>query len=181
MADAEGTNLFDAAGSQLSVSIDAGTTLDALVYVFLHEATHVVDACEHITPVVARGGPAARAADQPSSSFTAGVWSELSVPVARFRDPIRERINFYANGGPIPISEAPAVYGWLRRTPFASLYGSRNWPDDLAEYVPVYHLTEVMKQPFRIVVRKGNDEVLVYEPMKSELVRGRIGEMKRFY
>jgi hypothetical protein len=45
----------------------------------------------------------------------------------------------------------------------------------------VYHLTEVLKQPYRIVVRKGNAEIFAYEPMKSELVRGRIGQMKRFY
>jgi hypothetical protein len=172
---------FDPAGSPLSVSVDAGNRLDALVYAFLHEATHVIDASERITPVIPRRGEAPGPADRPVSAFTAGVWSELNVPVARFRDPIRERINFYADGGPILIGEAPAVYAWLRRTPFVSLYGSRNWLDDLAEYVTVYHLTEVMKQPYRIVIRNGVDETLVYEPMKSDLVRGRIREMKRYY
>ena len=43
---------FDAAGSRMSVSIDAGTELPALVYVLLHEATHVLDATLHITPEV---------------------------------------------------------------------------------------------------------------------------------
>ena len=51
---------FDAAGSPLSVSIDAGSKLDALVYAFLHEATHVIDAAERITPVIARRGEALR-------------------------------------------------------------------------------------------------------------------------
>ena len=62
-----------------------------------------------------------------------------------------------------------------------SLYGSSNWHDDLAEYVALYHLTEVLEQPYRIVIRKAGKEVSVYEPMKSDIVRGRSGQMKRFY
>jgi hypothetical protein len=34
--------LFDSAGSDLSVTVDGGT-LNAMVYVLLHEATHIVD------------------------------------------------------------------------------------------------------------------------------------------
>jgi hypothetical protein len=173
--------IYSADGSNLSVNVDAGTKLDALFFAFLHEATHVVDACERITPEVPGGEQPAQPTKQPSTPFTVGVWSELSIPVPRFRDPIRERTRFYAGGKAIPIGEAPAVYAWLRRTPFVSLYGSRNWLDDLAEYVTVYHLTEVMKQPFRIVIKNGDDAIFSYEPMKSELVRGRIGQMKRFY
>ena len=45
----------------------------------------------------------------------------------------------------------------------------------------VYHVTEVLKQPYRLVIRRGDDEVFVYEPMKSDLVRRRSGQMKRFY
>jgi hypothetical protein len=172
---------FDTTGSALSVNVDAGTTIDALVYVFLHEATHVVDACERITPPLPPGKVKPRAEAPPPTSFTAGVWTELSLPVPRFRDPLRERINFYAPGATIPIGEGPALYGWLSRTPFASLYGSRNWLDDIAEYVAVYHLTEMLKQPYRIVIRDAAREVFVHEPMKSGLVRGRIGEIKRFY
>jgi hypothetical protein len=45
----------------------------------------------------------------------------------------------------------------------------------------VYHWTEVLKQPFRIVILEKGKELFVYEPMKSDLVRGRAGQMKRFY
>jgi len=62
-----------------------------------------------------------------------------------------------------------------------SLYGSSNWYDDLAEYVALYHLTEVLKQPYRIVISKDGKEIFAFEPMKSEIVRGRIGHMRRFY
>jgi hypothetical protein len=166
---------FDAKGSLLRVDVEAGTKVNALVYVLLHEATHIVDGAELITPLifdrVGRG----------TTAFTKGVWNGLSLPVAAFRDPVREQIGFYGESGAIAIDRAPDVYAYLRRTPFASLYGGRNWFDDLAEYVSVYHLTEVLKQPYRIVVRKGDAEIFAYEPMKSELVRRRIGQMKRYY
>jgi hypothetical protein len=171
---------FDSAGSSLSVSVVAGT-LDALVYVLLHEATHIVDASLKITPTIPAKGRHDGAGVALGSSFTEGVWSELSVPVPRYRDPLRERVRFYRLGGAIPIDQADAVYASLRQTPFASLYGGGNWLDDLAEYVTVYHLTEVLRQPYRIVIREGDKEVFAYEPMKADLVRSRVGQMKRFY
>jgi hypothetical protein len=172
---------FDAVGSPLSVSIDAGTKLDALVFVLLHEATHVVDMSLRITPEIPRDGRPDGGGVAHRSGFTDGVWTALSTPVPRYRDPLRERVPFYRSGGPIPIDQADAVYASLRRTPFVSLYGGRNWSDDLAEYVAVFHLTEKLEQPFRIVIRKAGKEVFAYEPMKSDLVRGRIGQMNPFY
>ena len=62
----------------------------------------------------------------------------------------------YSQGGKIPLADAPRVYDALQKTPFVSLYGSLNWTDDLAEYVAAYHLTEVLKQPYRIVIREDD-------------------------
>ena len=71
----------------------------------------------------------------------------------------------------LPIDRAKSVYEALRRTPFASLYGSSNWHDDLAEYVTWYHLTQKLTQPYRIVIREAGKETFAYEPMKSQIVR----------
>jgi hypothetical protein len=169
---------FEAAGSPLSVAVEAGK-LDAIVYVLLHEATHVVDSCLRITPGTKAGDRPAGGA--PAAAFTEGVWSGRLTHSARYRDPLLERIRFRAGGRTLAIDQAESVYTALRRTPFVSLYGSRNWYDDLAEYVTVYHATEVLKQPYRIVIRKEGKEVFAYEPMKSDLVRGRVGQMRRFY
>jgi hypothetical protein len=172
---------FDAAGSTLSVSIDAGTRVDALLYVLLHEATHVVDMAERITPDASDEDVAKADAKARTTAFTQGIWNSLSIVAPRFREPLLLRVRFYTQGAVLPVDQAQAVYESLQRTPFVSLYGGRNWKDDLAEYVAVYHVTEVLKQPFRIVVRSGDAEVFVYEPMKSPLVRERVGQMKQFY
>lgn len=152
---------FDTAGSPLEVSIEAGT-LPAIVYALIHEATHVVDSSLRITP----------------GAFTKDVWADSSTPVARDRDPLLESVRFRSGGRVLPIAEARAVYEALSRTPFASLYGSRNWADDLAEYVALYELTQKLDQPYRISIRKGTEQVFVYEPMKSRLVLGRADQLK---
>jgi hypothetical protein len=172
---------FDTAGSPLQVSIEAGTRFDALVYVLLHEATHVVDSSEGITPQLATIAQAAKTNVRLVTPFIDCVWNDMRLPVARYRDPLREQLLFYSGTRAIPVDRAQAVYESLERTPFVSLYGGRNWFDDLAELVSVYQLTEVLKQPFRIVIRRGKDEVFAYEPMKSELVRSRLGQLKHFY
>jgi hypothetical protein len=172
---------YDNAGSALRVSVDAGTKLNALAYVLLHESTHIVDSVLRITPPILSEVQPVRVDASAGHPFTEGTWVDLSMPKPPFRDPSRERVRFYAGNGTIPIAQAQEVYESLRRTPFVSLYGGRNWLDDLAEYLSVYHLTEVLKQPYRIVIRRGDDEAFVYEPMKSPLVRGRIEQMKRFY
>lgn len=165
---------FDAGGSGLEVSIEAGTT-PAIAYALIHEATHVVDSSLRITPAPLAGGRGA--ADGASSAFTRGVWADSTTPAARYRDPLLESVRFRSGGKVLPIGDARAIYEALSRTPFASLYGSRNWSDDFAEYVALYELTQTLHQPYRIVIRRGAETHFVYEPMKSGLVLGRADRM----
>jgi hypothetical protein len=169
---------FVSTNSPLSVSVEGGK-LDAILYVLLHEATHVVDACLGLTPGYGSGDSSQK--PPPATAFTDGCWIDRTTHAPRYHDALLDRVRFRAEGQPIPIDQAESLYKALSRTPFASLYGSSNWFDDLAEYLALYHMTEVLKQPFRIVVSKEGNEVFVYEPMKSALVRGRVGQMKRFY
>lgn len=160
--------VFSVVNSPLSVSIEAGQR-DAITYLLLHEATHAVDLDLHL-------------ADFPRPTpFTEQVWAEQSVPVPAYRDPLREQARFYTSSPALSIDKAQAVYEALRRTPFASLYGARNRADDLAEYVAIYHWTQMLDQPYRIVIRSEGKSVFVYEPMVSDLVRSRLSLMKRFY
>jgi hypothetical protein len=159
------------------VNVEAGK-LDAIFYVLLHEATHVVDLCLGITPALGSGDPSAGGV--PAGAFTDGIWIGHTIPSPRYRDPLLERIKFRV-GKAMAIDQAESVYASLRRTPFVSLYGSSTWYEDLAEYVTLYHLTEVLGQPYRIVLRREGKEVIAYEPMKSDLVRGRAGQMKKHF
>jgi hypothetical protein len=161
---------FDASGSPLTTSIEAGSK-PAIVYALLHEATHVVDSSQRVTPAPAAGGKPG--AGPETSDFTRGVWADATTPEPRYRDRLLESACFRNGGRVLPIADAQAVYEALERTPFASLYGNRNWYDDLAEFVALYELTHALNQPYRIVIRRGGETIFADEPMKSSLVLGR--------
>lgn len=167
--------IFDATGSPLSVSVEAGRR-DALSYILLHEATHVVDFFLNVVPHDLRG----EKKFSPATAFSKGVWVDRITPEPEYRDPLRQQARFYGTNK-LPVSQAAAVYEALQRTPFVSLYGGTNWHDDIAEYLTVYHWTHALRQPFRLVVRDGRRVVLRYEPMRSKLVQRRADQMKLFY
>lgn len=158
---------FDFSGSTRTVVVEAGA-LDAIVYVLLHEATHMVDSALGLTPEEGRN-PATDA-----DLLTAGVWTDRLTVTSAYANPLLDGLVYRRGGRPIPISDAHMVYGALQRTPFVSLYASSNWHDDVAELVAWHHLTSRMGQPYRIVVRERDQEVLVYEPMESPRVQRRL-------
>ena len=190
-------------GSPLDVWIDVGPDLDALAYVLLHEATHVVDDLESLsfqplpnllTRLAGRLRPRTQGElpsnpfldDEPlnrpvRNPFLDGVWGDYWQLDARYADPKRSRIEFYAPDRAIAPTEMPAIYASLAATPLASLYSERNPMEDLAEFASLYHLTQILKLPYRIVVGIEGVEIWVFEPMKSDLVRSRFAVMTRFY
>lgn len=168
---------FETGNSSLNVYIQGGT-LDAIVYVLLHEATHIVDGSLQFTPKIRPGD---RLEESSPTSFTKDVWSGRTTLAPQYRNTLLESIRFYAGGKVLSVDQAEAVYKALSRTPFVSLYGSNNWHDDFAEVVAWYHLTEKLKQPYRIEIRNKRQVIFVYEPMKSRLVRSRFDQMKKFY
>lgn len=162
------------ANPEFEIKIEAGE-LDAIQYVLLHEATHVVDAVLNITP-----HPEERGTLVEPTAYTKDIWYKMNVPTEQFIDSLLEKTRF-RSGKTVPIALAPETYKALRKTPFASLYGMASWFEDLAEMVTIYHLTKKMNQPFRVVVKKNNLELSKFEPMKSKRVKKRLAQLAFFY
>lgn len=157
-----------------TVTIEAGT-LDAFVYVLLHEATHVVDAVLKMTPAIEN------AADNVAPTrITKDIWQSLNVPLAPYVDSLIEKTSF-RGGTRVPITSAPDIYRTLSKMPFVSLYAMASWSEDLAELETIYHLTHKMKQPFRVIVKNKDSELVRFEPMKHKLVQKRLRHLKKFY
>lgn len=161
-------------GSGMEITIDAGE-LDAMVYVLLHEATHVVDAVLALTPHSGEGDTVAA-----PTAFTRGIWHTANVPEKAFISPLLETTRF-RSGKQVPVSDAPKIYKDLQKTPFVSLYSTAAWFEDLAELVAIYHLTAKLNQPFRVSVKQNSKEIMSFEPMKSKLVKKRLEQLKVFY
>lgn len=170
----ENTCYDRSANPDFEISIEAGT-LDAIQYVLLHEATHVLDAVLNITP-----HPEERGALVDPTPYTKGIWYKMNIPTKPFIDSLLEKTRF-RSGKTVPIALAPEIYEALRKTPFASLYGMASWFEDLAELVTIYHLSKKMNQPFRVVVKKKDIELIKFEPMKNKGVKKRLAQLAFFY
>ncbi len=172
---------FSAEGSPFQLKIEAASQSPGLLYILLHEATHVVDYAEKITPFVENSRYAGYLKRPAPSPFTNGFWLNYDTPLKDYS--LRQRVTFYGfNDGPkLSLNEAPQLYAGLQQSGFASLYASLNWADDLAELTAFYHLTQKLKQPYRIKILRGATEVLSYEPMQSPRVRARFGSLAQFY
>jgi hypothetical protein len=168
---------FEAKGSPLSVSIIAGK-LDAIVYILMHEATHVVDGS---LGILSGNFNIPRLVDTAKDTFTTGVWSASTVFAFPYRNTLLDSTRFRRGGKVLPIDSARSVYKAFEQTPFVSLYSTSSQHEDIAEYLTVYHFTQKLKQPFQIIIRDKEKKVFVYEPMKSKLVKTRIRYIKMFY
>ncbi len=172
------SSCFQGDQSRFTLRVDIGN-ITAIQYVLLHEATHIVDATQVITPSISPNPKAAiRVSPTP---FTLGIWEDARTPVSRYLNEELMAIRFRPGGKVTDASNMKSLYEALGRTPFVSLYGSSARTEDLAEYLTVYHLTQKLHQPFQISVYEGDREVLVHDPMKSEITRSRFELMNQFY
>ncbi len=105
-------------GSGTSVQIDAGR-IDALTYVLLHEATHVLE-----------GGAGENGI--PWASVSPGVWLDLH-RLAPALEPLLACRTAYRRLPALPFRQAGEVYRGLLQTPFVSLYATASRSEDLAE------------------------------------------------
>jgi hypothetical protein len=157
-----------------TIEIDAGK-LNAIQYVLLHEATHVVDAVLNLTPEVKEADDLVKPTD-----FTKNIWLSLNKPASRFTNSILENTRF-KTGKIQPVSSASEIYNALKKTPFVSLYGMASWSEDIAELISIYHLTNKLNQPFVIFLKENDKTTVVFEPMKNKLVKRRLKQLRVFY
>ncbi|MGS2764791.1 hypothetical protein [Sinomicrobium sp. M5D2P9] len=160
--------------NEYQIRIEAGE-MNAMVYVLLHEATHIMDVVMEISPQGEK-----RNSLVANTPLTKDIWHKRNVPVEAYTDSLLETTRF-RSGKPIPIAQAFEVYSTLKKTPFVSLYGMASWNEDLAELATLYHLTEKMNQPYMILVIKNGKEKFRFEPMKNELVKKRTEQLEMFY
>lgn len=164
---------FDMTDSDWNVAVDAGK-LEALLYLLLHEGTHVADGALLMTPLPEDTTGFAK------NGFTSGIWEQRTKLAAKYSNETLENTRF-RTGKTVLASKAPELYQALQKTPFVSLYSLSSTHEDLAEYLSVFHFTQKLGQPFRITVSQANKEVYTLEPMKSGQVKNRISPVKQFY
>lgn len=164
----------------IDIRINCGSKFNGFQYILLHESTHAVDYVMNITPYVEVNYKNFKKIAGSDTEFTRGIWSGYDRHKADYQ--FSGKVSFYGLAPQnLPLSEAPAIYKELSRSPFVSLYSTLAWPEDLAELVTFYHLTHVLKQPFNISVYSKNKKIISLAPMEFAGVRKRIPLLRRFY
>jgi len=159
----------------------------AFFYALLHEGTHGVDYVKNITPYIEDMYVKIHSYfNKPLGgivSFTNGVWQQINQPVPKYNFPLRDKITVFGwNGGPkIFMKDMNNVYRALFKTPFVTLYGSKTWTEDLAEFVTYYHLTQKLGCTYKITVKSNDKTIISYSPMTNELVKARFDSIQIFY
>lgn len=150
--------VFSDDGSGTTVSINAPGS--ALVYVLLHESTHVLDRALKLTMDL-------------DPRFTAGIWLDRTHLDAPW-NATAVASNAFRRSPKVPISAAPVLYGSLSASPFVSLYATAAAPEDFAELVAWRELALRSEHPLEIVVRDRSDEpVYRLEPLRGANIRAR--------
>lgn len=160
------------------LAIEAGN-MDAILYVLLHEATHVVDGS--ISALADNNNRVASKIAVGLKSFTQGIWKDRTQLYHSLVDTLTKQSRFRNGSKLIPMALAQQIYKSAVLKPFVSLYSTSSWHEDLAEYLTVSHFTKKLKQPYRITIYEQNKKIFTYEPMKSPSVTSRMALMKYFY
>ena len=173
-------------GDGETIRADCGSQYTGFLHVLLHEATHVVDYVEGITPYLRNSVPSisgGRRNHDAESSFTSGIWKDFAQVEAEHDFELRRKIAYYGlNGGPLlSMREAATAYGQLTSSPFVSLYAGISAVEDLAELVAWYHLSHELGQPHRIICSfpLRPDRVFEFEPRTA--TEGRRAVLEAFY
>ncbi|MCR9143166.1 MAG: hypothetical protein NXI24_13005 [bacterium] len=174
----------DDSGTEIEIRL--GGKESAFTYLLLHEAVHALDYSERISPYVEESVyPYQRRIqrDIQAGELIDRVWSDYREPRAAFDFPTRKLVTFYGfRGGPrLALGEASEVYRGLAGSPFVSLYGSQMWPEDLAELVSMYYLTEAAGRSYSIRLKRKGRIIAEHEPLKFPAVRERLRDLRRHF
>ena len=149
-----------------------GGSLSAVLYVLTHESVHVLDNSHR----KGKEGPPQLFAESSPNLLVQGIWEDARTRVPMYQSPLFQ-MSWFGSGKKPSLDTAEPTYRVLARTPFVSLYGSSSWYEDVAELVTRYYMTQILKQPYRIVPRKGAEHQYALSLAETPLVRERFTKL----
>ena len=158
---------YSSAPSDISLAFEGGS-LSAVLYVLTHESVHVLD----ISNRGGKEGPPQLFANSPPNLLVQGIWEDARAKVPAYQSPLFQ-MGWFGSGKQPSLDTAEPTYRMLARTPFVSLYGSSSWYEDIAELVTCYYMTQVLKQPYRVVISKGTEVQYTLSPVQNPLAQAR--------
>ena len=166
----------------MRLDIDCGARYTALLYLLIHESSHIVDYVHNATPYVEPNTAELFGNKKDSRDFVGGVWDDYARPIEKYEVKNTDKLSPYGlSPAVLPDTDMVKLYENLKKTPFVSLYGSRIWAEDFAESSTFYFLTQIMKQPYKISMYEKDKKILEYSPEENPLVSARWKQLQFLY
>ena len=149
--------LFKDTDDNNNVVVECNNNFSAFLHIFIHEAVHVYDFVNNVTPY---SYDSTKPADPNNLFFS--VWKDKSTPLKKYRNKKFEKTAYYEFGVKLPISQGKNVIEYLSKSPFCTPYAAKNWMDDFAESVTFYYLQRRFGINYKITWYKNGQPKATY-------------------
>jgi hypothetical protein len=151
----------DGSGTTVMVS---GTGTDALIYVLLHESTHVLDEACGITTAF-------------PNSFDYTIWKSAHELTATMNSALATR-TYFRGSARLPLERATDLYNSLSETPFVSLYATASAREDFAELVAWRELQQQHSTTLTISVKSPSSSTATeWHPLTFPALQTRFAQV----
>ena len=157
--------------SKISINIEINNQFLALIHTLIHEATHVYDYYNYITPyteLFLRNDNTIF-----PTEFIKDIWINYDETIEEYNFVYRKNIYSYDLGEKINKKYAIDIYQAFIKTPFCSIYGSKNWAEDFAEGFTWWYLHKYFNINYITNIFDGENLLIIYDPNENELVKAR--------
>jgi hypothetical protein len=158
-------------GSKISLIVECNSNYFALIYTLFHEASHIYDYYNHVTPFTEKNLKYGNT--KFPTDFIKDIWNDYDEPIEKYDYENRKNISFYGLGDKIDIGYAVNVFTSLKNTPFNSLYGSKTWAEDFAESFTWYYLNKYYGINYITTLMEDEKPIIIYNPNNNELIKRR--------
>ncbi|MCB1172934.1 MAG: hypothetical protein KDK39_05190 [Leptospiraceae bacterium] len=164
------------------VQIKTSPRMSALTYILTHEAVHVLDLKERLTPYVEPSVIYWQEKQPPAAEielFT-DLWREYMQPAKAADFALRSKVAFYGfRGGPLlTAAQLPQLYSDLQKSPWLSAYSTIIWPEDLAELMTYASFSRNPSFQYSIELWQAGQRKQVYQPLQFPGVKARLARLQ---
>jgi len=147
------------------IKTECSDTYMSFLHVLTHEAAHVYDYINNITPYMDYFD-----GEEKSDSVFYQNWATRFRPVEKYRNDDLSKFSYYYFGNQIELDKAEKLIKYLNKTPFSTLYGAKNYLDDFAETVTFYWFKKKFNINYKMTYIKNGKEKAVYNLNQSKNV-----------
>lgn len=160
---------FFPGNGKIRLEIPVGRSYKAILGILTHEAAHIYDLFNRITPYVDPELVKLGFAEEKPTRFTEDIWLGYDTPKAAFEFAGRLRIRSYGWVEPLDSEYIPYLYDSLSKTPFITLYGSTYWSEDFAETFTWCHLKYHLRIEYSVHAYSAKKKLFSFYPLHNDL------------